>query len=95
MAASIDITYYWRQRQSSIDWFNRNGRQDVEYTISCLPGYTHTPCIVVAVWLLEECGPTPQLINKIKKLIDFYGYTEILGVNENFPEELKLYLRKN
>lgn len=95
MAASIDISLYWRQKQPSIDWFYGNGRKDVDYTIGCLPGYTMVPCIVLAVWLLEECGPTPQLIKKTKKLIDFYGYSEILGVHDSFPEELKLYLRKD
>jgi hypothetical protein len=70
------------------------GRQDVSFTTASLGCYTMVPCTVIAFWLLEELGPTTQLINKIKTLIKFYGYSEILNMPANTPDEILKALEK-
>jgi hypothetical protein len=92
MSLSINVELYWRQKQPSIDWFYTQGKCDAGYTIGTLACVTMVPCIVIAVWVGSVNGFDEFLINRIKNLITFYGYTEILNTPENYPEELVKFL---
>lgn len=92
MSISIDVGIYWRQKQPTLDWHKQNARGDINYTISSMAPGTHLPCIIIACWLGEEYGFDEQLIRKIKSLIKFYGYRQILGIPSNWPEDLTNFL---
>lgn len=91
MSVKIDLDAYYRQRQSTIDWYYSQGRQDAGYTISTLSCYTFVPCIAIALFIGEERGFDDYLINKIKGFIKFYGYDTLLGAPKNLPEGLFKY----
>ena len=88
MSVTLDVGIYYRQKKASIDWYYRQGREDIGYTISTLSCATMIPCIVLALWLGEERGFDEELVNKIKTLIKFYGYVDILNAPANFPKGL-------
>lgn len=88
MSLIVDPEIYYRQKEHIIAWFYRQGRQDVGFTIGTISTATQIPCITIAVWLGEERGFDEDLINRIKCLIKFYGYTTLLNSPPNFPEGL-------
>ena len=88
MSVKIDVGIYYRQKQATLDWYYLQGKEDASYTIGTLACATMIPCIVIAVWIGEVRGFDEELTNKIKGLVKFYGYKEILSLPENFPLDL-------
>lgn len=92
MGLSVDLELYWRQKEPSQKWFYTLGKKDIGYTISTLSSSTFVPAIILAIWIGELEGFDEKMVTKIKTLIDFYDYSEVLGVPDNWPEELTNYL---
>lgn len=45
----------------------------------------HCPCAVLAFYLADHIGYTPELIKTINTLIKFYSYDQIIGQSPNSP----------
>jgi len=78
----VDLDKYRINRRFIHEWFIDNAEGDVNAAISILAQATMCPCIVVAYFLGEVTGWTPELARHIETLRKFYGYTEI----RNKPE---------
>jgi hypothetical protein len=62
---------------------------DLGSAISVCATSTGCPCVVVAFYLGEDIGFTPELIVIIDRLIKFYRYTEFIGAPESYYEAIK------
>ena len=82
---TIDLDAYDANKKFVLDWFNTRGNRDISNTISTMGFSTMTPCIVIAFWLGPETNWDPNLINTIKSLTRFYGYTDIRNKPEGCP----------
>lgn len=78
----IDLAAFDANKNFVLNWFNTTGAKDPKRTISMMASALGVPCIVIAYWLGVETEWDPRVIESIKRLIDFYGYTDI----ENKPE---------
>lgn len=78
----VDIAKFDASKKICVEWFKSKGNGDINYSISRIASYFFVPCIVVAYWIGEVQGFTPELNKKIDNLVSFYGYTKI----ENKPE---------
>lgn len=92
MGLSINIDTYYRQRKASQDYFYLQGAKNIEYTCSTLSASTMVPIIVLYCWIAELEGFDQKTIDKIKMLIDFYDYVQVLNPPINWPVELTQYL---
>lgn len=81
----VDIDTYSKSKDFVISWFHSKGMKDIDYTIGTMSPITFVPCIVIAYWLGEETKWDPLCIEAVKRLVDFYGYTEILNKPEGSP----------
>jgi hypothetical protein len=59
--------------------------QDLGMLISILATSTMVPCIVVAYWLGEFSNWNPDVVESIKRLTKFYGYTTIDNKPQGAP----------
>lgn len=64
-------------------------RYDLGSAISLCATSTGCPCVVVAFYLGEDIGFTPEVIDAINRFVKFYGYTEFIGAPESYYEALK------
>ena len=58
-------------------------------SISLCATSTGCACVVVAFYLGEDIGFIPELIEIIKRLTKFYGYTEFIGAPESYYIAIK------
>jgi hypothetical protein len=80
----IDISVFSGRKPLVIDWYEKNGK-DVNRTVSMMSGVTSVPCIAIAYWLGEHTNWDPLTIAAVKRLTEFYKYTEIDGKPEGSP----------
>ena len=67
-------------------WKNpKNHRLGLRHAISTWAANSHCPVIVLSFYLAEDLGYTPELIEIIDCLIDFYDYRKILGQSPDSP----------
>jgi len=50
--------------------------------------FTHVPLIVCAYYLAKIEGMTPEIMEKIERVKQFYRYDEIVGIDELMNMEL-------
>lgn len=81
----IDIEAYTASKSIVINYYEGKGGKDARRSISMGASITHCPAVVVAYWIGDHAGWTPEIIQTIKSLIDFYGYTEIQNKPEGSP----------
>lgn len=81
----IDLNKYSINRPFIQDFYRKSTIKDVSYTVSMCSTSTHCPIIVLAIFLGEDIGYTPEIVSIVERLIKFYGYTEILGQKEGSP----------
>lgn len=81
----IDLATFEVNKHFIQEWFKNKGNYNVNYTISMMASATSVPCIVIAFWLGEITNWCPSSVAAIKRLKDFYGYTEIKNKPEGSP----------
>ncbi len=81
----IDIDKYSVNKDYAQSYWIDRGRGDLHYSIAMISSMTMVPCIVVAYWIGEKTGFTPEVIKAIQGYIDFYGYTEVQNKPEGAP----------
>lgn len=81
----IDLETYSARREYIHSMYESKYKGDTNRAIGSLAAITMVPCIVIAFYLAEIEGFTPDLIKSINSLIDFYGYSEIQNKPENSP----------
>ena len=85
---TIDISAYDASKVFILGWFETKGGRDIKRTISYMAQTYHVPCLAVAFWLGEYTNwNDPQCEKSIRSLVDFYGYTEIIGIPKGCPIE--------
>lgn len=77
----IDLETYSANKKYIQDWATTKGASDPAGCIAILASVTFCPVIVVAYWVGEVSGWPPKVMQSIKSIKEFYGYTEI----ENKP----------
>lgn len=74
----IDLDLYAVNKRFVQEWFEKNKESyDLGYCISNLAIMTMCPVIVIAYWIGDLTGWPPEVITKIERLKEFYGYTHI------------------
>lgn len=81
----VDITKYEANKAAIQRWYRSKGQGNLVDFIPMVSCSTMVPCIVVAFYLAEIIGFTPDMISYIQSLIAFYGYTQIVGKPDNCP----------
>lgn len=81
----VDLDHYLVNRSFIQKWHQDNGDNQPCLTVSILAPATHCPCIVLAFYLAETVGFTPEMMSMIEGLIKFYTYSEINHQPENSP----------
>lgn len=76
---TIDIGGFDASKHIVLNYFHGKGGGDIQRTVSQMAQATHIPCIVIAHWLGVETNWHPDCMKTIKRLKDFYGYTEMLN----------------
>jgi hypothetical protein len=61
------------------------GDEELSPLISLLACATMCPCIVVGYWIGEASNWHPDVVESIKRLTKFYGYTNIMGKPPGAP----------
>lgn len=82
---TIDIDTYSANKDFIQKHFLSRYQNDPSRAVGQLASVTHVPCIVVAYYIGPLCDWHPDLINTIKSLISFYGYTDIQNKPEGSP----------
>jgi hypothetical protein len=83
---TIDLDAYRVQKQAIVRAYKLAISKDVLEIICLTSPATHTANVVMAFYLAEEIGFTPELVEMITRLIKFYGYTSIKGAPESCPD---------
>ena len=83
----IDLNKYAINRSLVQGYYGKNkgGFADIAKIIAVYASATHCPSVVLAFYLAEDLGYTPELRTVIDRLIAFYGYTEISGQSKDSP----------
>lgn len=79
----IDIDLY-KANKALVQGLFKEGT-DVANHISMMATSFGIPVIVVTYWMGEVVGWTPAIVEKIDRIRDFYGYTQILNKPEGAP----------
>lgn len=86
----IDLTRYVVNKKFVQNFYRAKKEQyDLGSAISMCATTTGCPCVVVAFYLGEDIGFTPEVIDSINRFVKFYGYTEFIGAPESYYEALK------
>jgi hypothetical protein len=80
----IDLNKYLINKEIIQRWYLDKGG-DPRKLISVLASATMVPCIVIAYYIGEIDGWSPEIRHSIDSLTKFYGYTEILNKPANCP----------
>jgi hypothetical protein len=81
----LDLNKYVVNKAFIQEQWRKSPNRDIGQVISMVATSTHCPCVVLAFYLAEGIGYTPELTKIIGDLIKFYGYTEILNQSEGSP----------
>lgn len=81
----VDLNTYLVNKTFVQEWHKENGQDKPCLTVSIMAPATHCPCIVLAFYLSETLGFTPELTTMIGRLIKFYNYREINSQPDNSP----------
>ena len=79
----VDIALYDASKNTALNWFRKN--RDISRSISMIASFTMVPAIVVAYWIGEETNWHPDAVASIKRLQEFYDYSEILNKPPGSP----------
>lgn len=78
-------TYASSSKEAIQNWYRRHNDERITDIISIQAACTHCPCIVLAFYLAEDIGFTPELVRLIDIFIKSYGYTEIRNQPPDSP----------
>lgn len=80
----IDLDKYSINKEFIQRWYLESG-EPTGYAVAMMAQATLVPCIVVAYYIGEVSGWTPELLRHIEVLKTFYGYTEIVNKPAGAP----------
>ena len=83
----MDLNKYTVNRKFIQDGYknSKSGFKNVGEAISIFASSTHCPCIILAFYLAESIGFTPDLVKFIDSQIKYYGYKEIYNQMPGSP----------
>lgn len=81
----VDIDKYKANKEFIQRWFLQHGTEDVIYSIASMAVATMVPVIVVAYYIGEAAGWPQEVVDHIKVLKVFYGYSEVCNRPINSP----------
>jgi hypothetical protein len=79
-----DLDRYIVQKDVIQRWYLRD-KGDPSKLLSPIANATMVPCIVIAYYIGEIDGWSPEIRRSIESLMKFYGYTEIQNKPDNCP----------
>jgi hypothetical protein len=80
----VDLNRYKVQKDIIQRWYLKDGG-DPSKLLAPIANSTMVPCIVIAFYIGEVDGWSPEIRRSIDSLTKFYGYTEIQGKPDNCP----------
>jgi len=75
----IDLNKYRVNASFIQNWYKDHPDENVETMITIWAIALHCPIIILAHFLSEDIGYTPELVDLIDRQTKYYGYKEILG----------------
>lgn len=81
----VDLERYSLSKKLVQDWFLSQKIKDINSAVPILACSTLIPCIVIAFYIGEVDGWSPEILRKIKVLTEFYGYKEIINKPAGYP----------
>jgi hypothetical protein len=81
----VNIDDYKVGRAFVQKWYLEKGNGKPAEAASIIATAIHTPIIVVAFWIGEVDGWSPETLNTIARMVQFYKYTEVLGKPDTYP----------
>jgi hypothetical protein len=81
----IDISKYGLRRNFIQQWYLDKGTKDPVGAIATLSASTLVPAIVVAYYVGEVSNWNPEVVETIKRLKDFYDYSDVINKPEGSP----------
>jgi len=85
----IDLNLYGVNKEPARKWFFDNDLT-VNEAASRMAIFTGAPIIICLVWLYEFNGHNEELLDKMRGIIKFYGYTEISNMPADFNHDIGL-----
>lgn len=81
-----DFAKYSRERKEFVQrWTLENTHVDRSSIISIMAQSSACPCIIVAYWIGEVLDWPEDIKKSVDRLIEFYGYTELLNKPKGSP----------
>lgn len=76
-----DLSKFSADRKRNVQsWYQNVGKEfGVSRAISLAADFSGCPCIVICHWIAEVDGWSEELMRITDLIMQFYGYTEILG----------------
>jgi len=83
----LNLETYVINRSFIQNWHNTSDICDADISsgVSKWAASLQCPCLVLYFYLAEDIGYIPEIKESIQRLIDFYGYTEILNQQKESP----------
>jgi hypothetical protein len=86
----VDLTRYTVNRSIAQRFYRtKKSVYDLGTIISLCATTTGCPCVVIAFYLGEGIGFTPEVIDEINRFIKFYGYSGFIGAPESYYEAIR------
>lgn len=82
----IDLNSYRIQKREIIRAYGIATNKDLREIICVTSPAIHTANVILAFYLAEEIGWSPELIEIVQGLVKFYGYATIKGAPDDMPE---------
>jgi hypothetical protein len=81
----LDVELYRINRKFIHSYYEDHKDEDINRMISSLSVSTMVPCICVAYYVGEVSGWPEEVIETIKRLTKFCGYSKIINVPDGCP----------
>jgi len=81
----LDIELYRINKKFIHSYYENHKDEDIYKIISSLSVSTMVPCVAVAYYIGEISGWPEEVIDTIKRLTKFYGYSKIINVPDGCP----------
>lgn len=90
----VDISLYDSQREAAQCWYKERDLA-LDEASSRMALWTGVPVIVCCFWIGEITGFSDKLLNKMRRIVEFYDYREIDGMYYSFTHDigLRIYSR--
>ena len=81
----VDLSLYSTNKTFVQTWYLNQDSLKPNEAAARMAVATNVPVIACAFFIGEVSGWPPEVLTSIERLIDFYRYTEIIGISDCYP----------